>query len=94
MGRNSVIPIALRTIDRVIGALFLLTIAIGPAAAANCDIFSCVTHHDAVPNFTTDDGIGKFDPRQYGTSRLVIDGQVSITGALSAADTVTMRVVK
>jgi hypothetical protein len=140
MGRNSVIPIALRTIDRVIGALFLLVAAMGQAGAANCDIFSCVSHHDVIPNFagqptirsiqngawssastwklgrlanatdtedvvaigsgtsvtfdTTDDGIGKFDPRQYGTGRLVIDGQPSIHGALSAAHRVTIRVVK
>ncbi|MGH7887496.1 MAG: G8 domain-containing protein, partial [Candidatus Binatia bacterium] len=40
-----------RTIDRVIGALFLLLAAIGQAAAANCHVFSCVSHYDVIPNF-------------------------------------------
>ena len=181
--------IAPRTFDRVIGGLFLLLAAVGRAAAANCDVFSCVSLYDVIPNFAgqptirsiqngawssastwnlarlpnatdvvaiggattviydaaagsakilgieangrlafrtdvstrltvgtllvlpqgaleigtslapvaanataeiilanqaldvTDDGIGIFDPRQYGTGLLVIDGQLSIHGA-------------
>ena len=104
------IPIALRVIDRVIGALFLLTIAIGPAAAANCDIFSCVTHHDAVSNFAGQPTIrsiqngacssaatwnlGRLTSAAFSRPRTYILRLRASDGALSATDTVTIRVAK
>ena len=80
MGRNSVMPIALPTIDLVIGAQSLLVSAIASGESVTFD--------------NTHDSIGNFAPSQYGTGRILIDGHTSIHGVRSAGATVTIRLAK
>lgn len=84
--------IATRTIRLALGAIFLLVVGLGNTAAANCDLFSCTTHHDIIPNFagqptirSTQSGAWS-NPSTWNLARLP---NASDIVAISAGTTVT-----